>query len=432
MKILNANREKEKIIQILEKRHLEPQDVQSSVLKIIDAIRKNGDQALLKYTTLYDKTKEKYKLDCIPQSQCKNAYNKLDKGIKEYLKIATANIRKFHKAQLQKDISVKMDDGVKLIQRVMPLERVGVYVPGGLASYPSTVLMNVIPAQIAGVKEIVMVSPPWNGVSINPTTLAVAYFLGVKEIYPVGGAQAIAALCFGTETIKKVDKIVGPGNKYVQMAKKLLFGLIDIDAIAGPSEILIIADNTANPEYVAADLLSQAEHDPDAGSILITNSEIFSQKVIQKIKEQIAMAPRKEIIQMSLKKNGLIIITKSIDEAIELVNIKAPEHLEIICKDAANKVGKIKNAGAIFIGEYSSEPVGDYIAGTNHILPTNGSARFFSPLSVDDFIKKNNVIYYTKRALMKNGKYVIDIAEKEGLFAHANAIKVRLKNYDKT
>lgn len=254
--------------------------------------------------------------------------------------------------------------------------------------------------------------------------------MGFKEIYPIGGAQAIAALSFGTEMIRKVDKIVGPGNKYVQMTKKLLFGLIDIDAIAGPSEVLIIADDSANPEYVAADLLSQAEHDPDAGSILITNCKNFAMSVKKEIELQTQKAPRKDIIKTSLQSNGLIIITKTIDEAIELANIKAPEHLEIICKDATKKVNKIKNAGAIFIGDYSTEPVGDYIAGTNHILPTNGSARFFSPLSVDDFMKKNNIIYYTKKALMKNGKHVINIAENEGLFAHSNAIKVRLKDYD--
>jgi len=430
MKILDCNYEKEKIISLLEKRQLELSDVQNAVLKIISDIRRNGDKALLKYSKLYDKVGIKYKLQCIPQSESKKAYEKLDKEIKDYLKIATKNIEKFHKAQLQKNISVKMDDGVKLVQRIMPLERVGVYVPGGLATYPSTVLMNVIPAQIAGVKEIVMVSPPWNGVNINSTTLAVAYFLGIKEIYPIGGAQAIAALSFGTEMIRKVDKIVGPGNKYVQMAKKLLFGLIDIDAIAGPSEVLIIADDSANPEYVAADLLSQAEHDPDAGSILITNCKKFAMSVKKEIERQTVKAPRKEIIKASLRSNGLIIITKTIDEAIELANIKAPEHLEIICRDDTKKVTKIKNAGAIFVGEYSTEPVGDYIAGTNHILPTNGSARFFSPLSVDDFMKKNNIIYYTKKALMKNGKHVINIAENEGLFAHSNAIKLRLKDYD--
>ncbi len=428
MRILYTKKDKKKIISILSKRQIDVDSVQDTVIKIISDIRKKGDEALLKYARRYDKAGKNYKLKCVPKSVCKKAYDKLSNEIKAYLKVSAKNIRKFHQAQIKKNTLVKMDDGVRLVERILPLERVGVYVPGGLAAYPSSVLMNVIPAQIAGVKEIVMVSPPSDGVNINPTTLAVAYFLGVNEIYPIGGAQAVAAMTFGTRTIKKVDKVVGPGNKYVQMAKKILFGLIDIDSIAGPSEILVIADKFANPKYVAADLLSQAEHDSDAGSILIANDEKFANEVKREINKQIKKAQRKEIIKLSLKKNGLIIISNSIDEAVELANIKAPEHLEIICRNANNYVPKLKNAGAIFVGEYSSEPVGDYICGTNHILPTNGSARFFSPLSIDDFIKKNNLIFYTKMALMKNGKYIINIAENEGFFAHSNAIKVRLNN----
>lgn len=335
------------------------------------------------------------------------------------------NIADFHNRQKQQSYLNAKDNGVILGQRIRGLNRVGVYVPGGTAAYPSSVLMNVIPAKIAGVKEIIMVTPPMKNGKANPDILVAAAICGVDRVFLIGGAQAVAALSFGTETIPKVDKIVGPGNIYVATAKKLLFGVVDIDMIAGPSEILIVADKTANPKYLAADLMSQAEHDVLASSILITTDEKIAQKVNEELEIQIGSLSRKEIIEKSLSDYGCILICKSIYDAIDLANELAPEHLELVIENPMEYLGRIDNAGSVFLGEYAPEPLGDYYAGPNHVLPTSGTARFFSPLSVDSFIKKISFIYYTKDALMEAKDDITLLAQREGLTAHANSITVR-------
>ena len=400
-------------------------DIMEKVSAILNDVKKNRDTALFEYTEKFDKVKlEKLEVTKEELDKCFEVCE--DEFIKN-MEEAKANIEFYHNAQKSRGFILNKDKGVFLGQRVLPLEKVGVYVPGGTAAYPSSVLMNVIPAKVAGVSEIVMVTPPSKDGGINPYIGVAAKIAGVDKIYKVGGAQAIAALAFGTQTIPKVDKIVGPGNRFVATAKKLVFGTVDIDMIAGPSEILIIAQDNANPAYVAADLMSQAEHDKLASSILVTTSRDLHEKVEKELALQVETLERKDIIKESLNNYGKVIICKDLDECIEVSNKIAPEHLELMVDNAMELLGKVKNAGSVFLGHNTAEPIGDYFGGTNHVLPTSGTARFFSALSVDSFIKKSSFLYYSEEAVKEDGEKIINIANKEGLTAHANSIKVRLK-----
>ncbi len=404
-------------------------EYEKDVLAIIENVQNNKDQAILEYSMKFDKvelTKDTIK---ITAEEMEYAYSQVDKELIEILKRAKDRIEKFHIKQKQNSWIDTSEEGVILGQKVSPIESAGVYVPGGKAVYPSSVLMNVMPAVVAGVERIVMVTPPASALSgrVNPMTLVAADLCGVKEIYKVGGAQAIAALAFGTDVIPKVDKIVGPGNIFVALAKKAVYGHVSIDSIAGPSEILVIADEYANPKYVAADLLSQAEHDELASSVLVTTSETLAAEVEKELTRQMGYLSRKEIMEQSLNKYGAIIIVDKLDDAIAISNDIAPEHLELCVKDAFMVMPKIKNAGAIFLGDYSPEPLGDYMAGPNHVLPTNGTAKFFSPLSVDDFVKKSSIISFDQTALAGLQKDIVKLADAEYLTAHANAIKVRFE-----
>ncbi len=392
---------------------------------IVAEVKKNKDQALFMYTEQFDKvslTKENIK---VTREEIKEAYTLVDENMQRIIKRSADRIRNFHSKQKRNSWMDLDETGSILGQLVLPMESCGVYVPGGKAAYPSSVLMNVIPAQVAGVEKIIMVTPPQAGGKINPVVLISADIAGVTDIYKVGGAQSIAALAFGTESIPKVDKIVGPGNIYVALAKREVYGYVSIDSIAGPSEILILADKSANPKYVAADMLSQAEHDELASSVVVTDCEELAQAIAKEVTIQTNQLSRKEIIEKSLRDFGAIIVTKTMDEAIQISNDIAPEHLEIATDDPFALLPKIKNAGAIFLGHYTPEPVGDYMAGPNHVLPTNGTARFFSPLCVDDFIKKPSILSFTKESLKPLYKDVIDFAESEALTAHANALRVR-------
>lgn len=401
------------------------EEIVSSVTSIINGVKKNGDKALKEYTESFDKVSLKeFK---VSEDEIDVCFSKVENKFIDNLKEAKKNIEYYHNAQKGRGFILNKDKGVFLGQRVMPLDSVGVYVPGGTAAYPSSVLMNVIPAKVAGVQEIVMVTPPDKDGGINPYIGVAAKIAGVDKIYKVGGAQAIAALAHGTETIPKVDKIVGPGNIFVAVAKRLVFGKVDIDMIAGPSEILIVADENADPRYVAADLMSQAEHDRLASSILVTTSKKLYKEVEKELDIQIEALERKDIIRKSLTNYGKVIICDSIDECIEVSNKIAPEHLELMVANSMELLGKVKHAGSVFLGDNSPEPVGDYFGGTNHVLPTNGTARFFSPLSVDSFVKKSSFLYYSEEALKEDGEKIINIAEKEGLTAHANSVKVRLR-----
>ena len=403
------------------------QEIIKVVEKIIENVKENGDKALLEYTEKFDKvtlSKEQLK---VTEEEMVKASSLVEEDFLEAIKLATKNIEEYHEKQKRNSWMMTREKGVVLGQTMRGLETVGIYVPGGTAAYPSSVLMNAIPAKVAGVEKVVMVTPVSKDGSINPYILAAAKVAGVDEIYKLGGAQAIAALAYGTETLPRVDKIVGPGNIYVALAKKSVYGQVNIDMIAGPSEILIIADEAANARYIAADLMSQAEHDVLASAILVTTSEKLAKEVKLELQEQIEELTRKNIIEKSLKDYGAIILVDTIDEAIEIGNKIAPEHLELLIKDPFSRLDEIKNAGSIFLGEYAPEPLGDYMAGTNHVLPTSGTARFFSPLSVDDFIKKSSFIYYTEAALGQVQKNIVTLAEKEGLTAHANSIKVRFK-----
>ncbi|MCL2636765.1 MAG: histidinol dehydrogenase [Oscillospiraceae bacterium] len=403
-------------------------DIKNVVIKIIDDIvdSDDRDETVKKYTTKFDCPNAKY-YD-VPEEVIKEAYNKADTDFIDALKRCKENIETFHIKQKREGYTIKQENGVILKQIIRPLKRVGIYVPGGTAAYPSSVLMNAIPAKIAGVKEIIMVTPPQKDGTPNPNILAAAKLCGIDKIFLCGGTQAIAALTIGTEKIPSVDKIVGPGNIYVATAKKILFGLIDIDMIAGPSEIMIIADETANPVFVAADLLSQAEHDVLASAVLITTSEALANAVTVEIEKQLSVLPRKNFAEESLKNYGAIFVVNNIDEAVKWANLIAPEHLEVMTKNPLELEEKLVNYGSLFLGEYSPEPLGDYFAGPNHVLPTNGTARFSSPLSVDDFIKKSSSIYYTKEALKEAADAITLIAGREGLEAHANSIKVRCEN----
>lgn len=397
--------------------------------QIVQDVKKEGNAALLRYTEELDHMKLTAAGLRVTEGELKAAYDQVEPSFVESIAAAARNIRAFHAREKRNSWMDLQPDGSILGQIIRPLKRVGVYVPGGKAAYPSSVLMNVIPAQVAGVPEIVMVTPPATGgkEGINPYILVAAAEAGVHEIYRVGGAQAIAALAYGTEAIEPVDKICGPGNIYVALAKREVFGAVDIDSIAGPSEIVVLADEKADPEYVAADLLSQAEHDEMASAILVTPSRELADAVSSEVQRQLELLPRRDIAAASIASYGAIIVVDSLQEGISVVNRLAPEHLELMVQDPMAHVGLIENAGAIFLGAYSSEPVGDYFAGPNHIIPTNGTARFSSPVDVDDFIKKSSMIYYSKEALLKNGEAIMELARGEGLEAHARAIEVRLK-----
>lgn len=400
---------------------------EQTVNEIIADVRARKNQALFEYTSRFDKcelTKETIK---VTEEEIEEAYAAISPEFIEVMKKSAHNIRSFHEKQLHSSWIIPKDDGTILGQKILPIAISGVYVPGGKAAYPSSVLMNVLPAKVAGVSRIIMTTPPGADGKVNPGTLVAAHIAGVDEIYKAGGAQAIAAMAFGTESIPRVDKITGPGNIFVALAKKACFGYVSIDSIAGPSEILVLADETANPRYVAADLLSQAEHDEMASAILITTSMELAKKVSEQVAAFTEKLERKEIIQKSLDHYGYILVAENMDQAIETANEIASEHLEILTRDPYEVMTKIKNAGAIFLGEYSSEPLGDYFAGPNHILPTNGTARFFSPLNVDDFMKKTSIISYSRQALEKVHKDIELFAQKEGLTAHANSIKVRFE-----
>ncbi|MFM9281059.1 histidinol dehydrogenase [Paenibacillus jiagnxiensis] len=401
-----------------------------AVKDIIHGLRAEGDTALLRYTEAFDRVTLSPQDLRITPDELQAAYSQVEPSFLEAIRAAAANIRAFHMKQKRNSWMDLQPDGSLLGQVIRPLKRVGVYVPGGKAAYPSSVLMNVIPAQVAGVPEIVMVTPPATGgkAGIDPYTLVAAAEAGVTEAYRVGGAQAIAALAYGTESIKPVDKICGPGNIYVALAKREVYGAVDIDSIAGPSEIVVLADDTANAAYVAADLLSQAEHDEMASAILVTPSQRLAEAVAAEVRKQLAELPRRAIASASIEQYGAIIVTDTLQEGIEVVNRLAPEHLEIMVENPMAYAGLIENAGAIFLGTYSSEPVGDYFAGPNHIIPTNGTARFSSPVDVDDFIKKSSMIYYSKEALFKNGAAIMELARHEGLEGHARAIGIRLQN----
>ena len=400
---------------------------EKTVSDIVEDVKENKDKALFDYTLKFDKCALSKDTVLVSKEEIKEAYDKLDKEYIDVIKEAAANIADFHKRQLRNTWIETRPDGSILGQRITALESTGCYVPGGKAAYPSSVLMNIVPAKVAGVQRIVMVTPPSSEGKVNPGTIVAADIAGATEIYKVGGAQAIAALAYGTESIPKVDKITGPGNIYVALAKKAVFGNVGIDSIAGPSEIVVLADESANPRFVAADLLSQAEHDEMASAILVTTSEHLAKKVSEEVDEFLKVLSRENIIRASLDNFGYIIVTKTIDEAINTVNDIASEHLEILTVNPFETMTKIKNAGAIFLGEYSSEPLGDYFAGPNHILPTNGTSRFFSPLSVDDFIKKTSIISYSKDALCKVHDKIELFAKNEGLTAHANSIAVRFE-----
>ena len=404
---------------------------EAAVADILANVKEKGDEALFSYTKEFDKVEVTPETIRVTEAEIEEAYKAVDASLLEVIRKALVNIRSYHEKQRQNSWFTSTENGTMLGQKVTPLNRVGVYVPGGKAVYPSSVLMNIVPAKVAGVPHIVMTTPPGKDGKVNPSTLVAAKEAGADEIYKVGGAQAIGALAYGTASIPKVDKIVGPGNIFVALAKKAVYGHVSIDSIAGPSEILVLADETANAHYVAADLLSQAEHDEMASAILITTSTELAQNVEKEIEGYLKVLSRKEIIEKSLENFGYILIAEDMDEAIEAANEIASEHMEIVTKNAFEVMMKVRNAGAIFIGEYSSEPIGDYFAGPSHVLPTNGTAKFFSALSVDDFIKKSSIVYYSRSALQEIHKDIIQFASSEQLTAHANSIAVRFEEEDK-
>ena len=429
MRILKVNEDSiENILSELLKRSPNNYDgYQETVDEIIANVKADGDQAVFDYTKRFDGAEITKENILVTEEEIKEAYDQVDDRLIEVIRKAIKNIREFHEKQVQNSWFETREDGVMLGQKVMPMESCGVYVPGGKAVYPSSVLMNIVPAHVAGVKNIIMTTPPGKDGKVTANTLVAAKEAGAGAIYKVGGAQAIAALAFGTESIPKVDKIVGPGNIFVALAKKSVYGNVSIDSIAGPSEILVLADETANPRYVAADLLSQAEHDEMASAILVTTSEELAQKVSEEVDGFLNQLSRKEIMEKSLESFGYILIAKDIKEAVDVANSIASEHLEIMTDNPFDVMTRIKNAGAIFIGAYSCEPLGDYFAGPNHVLPTNGTAKFFSPLSVDDFIKKSSVVYYSREALEPVHKDIEFFAKQEELTAHANSMRVRFE-----
>lgn len=430
MRILQLSKEtKNNILEDLLKRSPNSYGAfEERVAAIIDTVREKGDEAIFSYTKQFDGADINADNIVVTKEEIEEAYENVDPTLLTVIRKALVNIREYHEKQRQYSWFDSKDNGIILGQKVTPLQRVGVYVPGGKAVYPSSVLMNVLPAKVAGVDEIIMTTPPGKDGKICASTLVAATEAGVDRIYKVGGAQAIAALAFGTASVPKVDKIVGPGNIYVALAKKAVFGHVSIDSIAGPSEILVLADETANPRFVAADLLSQAEHDEMASAILVTTSQTLAEQVSEEVDKFVAQFSRKEIIQKSLDNYGYILVAGSEEEAIETANDIASEHLEIVMRDPFTVMTKIRNAGAIFLGTYSSEPLGDYFAGPNHVLPTNGTAKFFSALSVDDFIKKSSIISYSREALEPIYKDIVQFAECEQLTAHANSIRVRFED----
>ncbi|BAH46247.1 histidinol dehydrogenase [Brevibacillus brevis NBRC 100599] len=401
---------------------------QEAVKAILTSVRQQGDEALRYYTERFDRVLlQNFR---VSEGEFAEASELVSSQVKAALEEAAENIWTFHERQVRQSWFTTKESGTLLGQLIRPLQRVGLYVPGGTAAYPSSVLMNAIPAKIAGVPEVVITTPPGADGKINPAILVAAQIAGVTEIYKVGGAQAIAALTYGTEQIKSVDKIVGPGNIFVALAKREVFGLVSIDMVAGPSEIAVIADETANPRYVAADLLSQAEHDPMSAAILVTTSQTLAEQVSQEVERQLADLPRKSIAEAAIRDYGAILLVADLEEGFAVINRIAPEHLEVMIAEPFEHLGKVENAGAIFLGPYSSEPVGDYFAGTNHVIPTNGTARFSSPLSVDDFIKKSSVVSYSKRDLRENGHKIVALAEQEGLSGHGRAILARLQDFE--
>ena len=429
MKIIKLTKEtKENILEDLLKRSPNSYgEYEATVNEIINNVRKNKDKALFEYTLKFDKFELNAENIKVTKEEIEEAYTLVDSKLVEVMKNSAVNIKAFHEKQLRQSWIETKDDGSILGQRITPIEISGVYVPGGKAAYPSSVLMNIIPAKVAGVERIIMTTPPNKEGKVNPGTLVAADIAGVNEIYKVGGAQAIAAMAFGTESVPKVSKITGPGNIFVALAKKACFGFVSIDSIAGPSEILVLADETANPRYVAADLLSQAEHDQMASAILITTSEDLAKKVSDEVEAFTKVLSREDIIRASLDNYGYILVAETMQDGIDAANDIASEHMEILTANPFETMTKIKNAGAIFLGEYSSEPLGDYFAGPNHILPTNGTAKFFSPLNVDDFLKKTSIISYSYDGLKKVHDQIETFAKSEGLTAHANSIAVRFE-----
>ncbi|MBR7072420.1 MAG: histidinol dehydrogenase [Eubacterium sp.] len=427
MKITKANGKAEyKLIENLKKRAGEADEkIVDIVRTIIQGVKENGDEAVLEYTVRFDGGLPKK--SCVTKEELQEYLENADETFKQALTNARDNIYDFHLRQTQQSWMTTKENGVIMGQRVRGLNRVGIYVPGGTASYPSSVLMNAVPAKIAGVKEIIMVTPPGKNGNPDPNIMAAAAIAGVDKVFMVGGAQAIAALAYGTDKIPKVDKIVGPGNIFVATAKKLLYGKVDIDMVAGPSEILIVADKTADPAFLAADLMSQAEHDVLASAILLTTSTDLARATLHEIDKQVKFLDRQTIIEQSLENYGEIIVCETLEQAIEFANELAPEHLELCITEPLKYIGKVDNAGSVFLGNWSPEPLGDYYAGPNHVLPTSGTARFFSPLSVDSFIKKSSFIYYTSAELGRAKDDIITLAEAEGLTAHANSIKVRFE-----
>ncbi|MCI5862560.1 MAG: histidinol dehydrogenase [Lachnospiraceae bacterium] len=430
MKVVNINEDsiKDLLKSLLKRSPINYREQEEAVNNILTNVKDNGDLALFEYTEKFDKVKLTAETIKVTDEEIEEAYAETDDELIRVIRLAMKNIKEYHEMQKEESWFDSKPDGTILGQKITPLSRVGVYVPGGKAAYPSSVLMNVIPAKVAGVDEIIMCTPPGRDGKVYPTTLVSAKEAGVDTIYKVGGAQAIGALAYGTESIPQVDKIVGPGNIFVALAKKAVFGYTGIDSVAGPSEILVLADETANPRYVAADLLSQAEHDQLASAILVTTSLEVAEKVQSEIEGFVKNLERKDIIQASLDNYGYILIAEDMDTAIDAVNAIASEHLEIVTKDPFGTMTKVRNAGAIFLGESSSEPLGDYFAGPNHVLPTNGTARFFSPLGVDTFVKKSSIISYSRDALRKIHQDIETFANAEGLTAHANSIKVRFEN----
>ena len=430
MKVVNITEDsiKDLLKSLLKRSPINYREQEDAVNNILTNVKDNGDLALFEYTEKFDKVKLTAETIKITDEEIAEAYEQVDDELIRVIRLAMKNIEDYHEMQKEESWFDSKPDGTILGQKITPLSRVGVYVPGGKAAYPSSVLMNVIPAKVAGVDEIIMCTPPGHDGKVYPTTLVSAKEAGVDTIYKVGGAQAIGALAYGTESIPQVDKIVGPGNIFVALAKKAVFGYTGIDSVAGPSEILVLADETANPRYVAADLLSQAEHDQLASAILVTTSLEVAEKVQAEIEGFVKDLERKDIIQASLDNYGYILIAEDMDTAIDAVNAIASEHLEIVTKDPFGTMTKVRNAGAIFLGESSSEPLGDYFAGPNHVLPTNGTARFFSPLGVDTFVKKSSIISYSRDALRNIHNEIETFAKAEGLTAHANSIKVRFED----
>lgn len=429
MKIMTLNQETKKglLSELLQRSPDQYEEYEETVAEIIRQVREKKDEALFSYTEQFDGYRPDAVTIRVTEAEIKQAFEELDTELIRVMETASENIRRFHEKQLHNSWFSTENNGTIVGQRIIPIQKAGVYVPGGKAAYPSSTLMNTIPAKVAGVEQIIMVTPPGKDGKVNAGTLVAASLAGVDCIYKVGGAQAVAALAFGTETIPKVDKIVGPGNIFVALAKKAVYGHVGIDSIAGPSEILVLADETANPRFIAADLLSQAEHDELASAILIATDRNLAEQVSKEVDDFTAKLSRSGIIRKSLDRFGYLLVADSMEDAIDAANEIASEHLEILTKNPFETMTKIKNAGAIFLGEYSSEPLGDYFAGPNHVLPTNGTAKFFSPLNVDDFCKKSSIISYSREALEKVHKDIELFAEKEGLTAHANSIKVRFE-----